>query len=128
MDMPSTLYGKDRHSVALKLFGKSPETRIIDLFLDNPLFEFTRNEIIESLGMAKVTLFRVLPGLEDAGLIEETRKIGKASLYRLNGESPVVKGLRTTIRAYINETYKQGLGDEKTSQGIILDERRLIHD
>jgi len=97
------MYGKNRHSVILKLFGKSPETRIIDLFLDNPLFEFTRNEIVESLGMAKVTLFRVLPGLEDAGLIEETRKIGKASLYRLNGESPVVKSLRTTIRAYISE-------------------------
>jgi hypothetical protein len=43
------MYGKDRHSVILRLFGKSPETRIIDLFLDNPLFEFTRNEIIESL-------------------------------------------------------------------------------
>jgi DNA-binding transcriptional ArsR family regulator len=127
MDVPS-MYGKARHSVILRLFGKSPEARLIDLFLDNPLFEFTRNEMIESLGMAKVTLFRVLPGLEDAGLIDETRKIGKASLYRLNGESPVVKSLRDTIRAYIRETYKQGLGDEKTSQGIILDERRLIHD
>lgn len=125
---PSSLYGKDRHSVILKLFGKSPETRIIDLFLDNPLFEFTRNEIIESLGMAKVTLFRILPGLEDAGLIGETRKIGKASLYRLNGESPIVKGLRNTIRAYIRETYKQDLDEEKASQGIILDERGLIHD
>ena len=107
MDVHSTLYGKDRHSVILKLFGKSPETRIIDLFLDNPLFEFTRNEIIESLGMAKVILFRVLPGLEGAGLIEETRKIDKASLYRLNGESPVVKSLRTTIRVYIGETQRR---------------------
>jgi len=128
MDVPNTMYGKDRHSVILKLFGKSPETRIIDLFLDNPLFEFTRNEMIESLGMAKVTLFRVLPGLEGAGLIDETRKIGKASLYRLNGESPVVKSLRTTIRAYISETYQQDLGDENASRAILLDERRLIHD
>lgn len=124
---PGAMYGKDRHSVILRLFGKSPETRIIDLFLDNPLFEFTRNEIVDSLGMAKSTLFRVLPGLEDVGLIEETRKIGKASLYRLNGESPVVKNLRTTIRAYISETYKEpGLGDEMVEEGIVPEERKLI--
>ncbi len=63
---PSAMYGKDRRSVLLRLFGKSPETRIIDLFLDNPLFEFTRNEVIESLGMAKSTLFSLLRRFRDA--------------------------------------------------------------
>jgi len=95
------MYRKNRESVILTLFGSSPKTRILDLFLDNPLFEFTRNEIIEALGMAKSTLYSTLPGLEETRVIVETRKIGKASLYRLNSESPVVQDLRGLIRRYV---------------------------
>ena len=94
------MYRENRESVILTLFGSSPKTRILDLFLDNPLFEFTRNEIIEALGMAKSTLYSTLPGLEEARVIVETRQIGKASLYRLNSESPVVQDLRGLIRRY----------------------------
>jgi DNA-binding transcriptional ArsR family regulator len=94
------MYRENRESVILTLFGSSPKTRLLDLFLDNPLFEFTRNEIVEALGMAKSTLYGTLPGLEEAGVIVETRQIGKASLYRLNGESPVVQDLRSMIRRY----------------------------
>jgi DNA-binding transcriptional ArsR family regulator len=94
------MYRENRESAILTLFGSSPNTRILDLFMDNPLFEFTRNEIVEALGMAKSTLYSTLPGLEEAGVIVETRKIGKASLYRLNGESSVVQDLRVLIRRY----------------------------
>lgn len=97
---PRPMYREDRESVILTLFGQSPQTRILDLFMDNPLFEFTRNEIIEALGMAKTTLYGTLPGFEEAGVIVETRKIGKASLYRLNSESPVVQDLKGLIRRY----------------------------
>lgn len=97
---PRLMYRKNRESVILTLFGSSPKTRILDLFLDNPLFEFTRNEIIEALGMAKSTLYSTLPGVEETRVIVETRQIGKASLYRLNSESPVVQDLRGLIRRY----------------------------
>ena len=94
------MYRENRKSVILTLFGSSPQTRILDLFMDNPLFEFTRNEIIEALGMAKSTLYSTLPGLEEAGVIVETRQIGKASLYRLNSGSTVVQDLGAMIRRY----------------------------
>jgi len=94
------MYRDDRESILLTLFGTSPKTRLLDLFMDNPLFEFTRNEMMEALGMAKVTLYGTLPDLEAGGVIEETRKIGKASLYRLNGDSAVVKNLGRLIRSY----------------------------
>jgi DNA-binding transcriptional ArsR family regulator len=68
--------------------------------MDNPLFEFTRNEMMEALGMAKVTLYGTLPDLEAGGVIKETRKIGKANLYRLNRDSAVVKNLESLIRSY----------------------------
>ena len=95
------MYGEDRRSVILELFGSSPKTRVLDLFLDNPLFEFTRNEVVDALGMAKSTLYEVLPELVGASVVVETRRIGKAQLYRLNDESPVVDGIRGLIRSYV---------------------------
>ena len=104
----------------MTLFGSSPQTRILDLFMDNPLFEFTRNEIIEALGMAKSTLYSTLPGLEEAGVIVETRQIGKASLYRLNGESLVVQDLRGMIRRYA-KTIAQ---NETATDSTVIEEEK----
>ncbi|MBI2137090.1 hypothetical protein HYU12_01075 [Candidatus Woesearchaeota archaeon] len=39
------------------------------------------------------TLNRVWIGMEKAGLIKNTRKVGKAKLYRLNSDNEVVKRL-----------------------------------
>ena len=94
------MYREDRDSIFLNLFGRSPQSRILDLFLDNPLYEFTKNEIIEALGMAKITLYNTLPTIEESDIIKITRKIGKANLYRLNPESDNVKHLRYIIRNY----------------------------
>ncbi len=94
------MYREGRRSILLTLFGSNPKTRVLDLFMDNPLFEFTRNEVMESLGMAKITLYKTLPDLESSGVIVETRKIGKAGLFRLNGDSLVVKDLERVVRSY----------------------------
>jgi DNA-binding transcriptional ArsR family regulator len=114
------MYRENRKSVIMTLFGSSPQTRILDLFMDNPLFEFTRNEIIEALGMAKSTLYSTLPGLEEAGVIVETRQIGKASLYRLNGESLVVQDLRGMIRRYA-KTIAQ---NETATDSTVIEEEK----
>lgn len=112
------MYSEDRRSVILELFGSSPKTRVLDLFIDNPLFEFTRNEIINALGMAKSTLYEVLPELEEAGVVVETRKIGKASLYQLNSESPVVDGIKGLIRSYVRATASIA-SDEERQRSIV---------
>ena len=122
---PRPMYRENRESAILTLFGSSPKTRILDLFLDNPLFEFTRNEIIEALGMAKSTLYGTLPGLEEARVIVETRQIGKASLYRLNSESLVVQDLRGLIRRYAktiaqNETANDSTAFEEEKRRALL--------
>jgi hypothetical protein len=117
------MYRDDRESILLALFGVSPKTRLLDLFMDNPLFEFTRNEMMETLGMAKVTLYGTLPDLEASGVIKETRKIGKASLYRLNGGSAVVKNLELLIRSYA-----MALGDVE-SEPLSYDRKIVeVHD
>ncbi len=98
MDVDTSIYREDRDSIFLRMFGRSPQTRIIDLFLDNPFFEFTRLEMVEALGMAKVTMYNTIPLIEQSGIIIHSRKIGRSQLYRLNADSEAVKNLRRMIQ------------------------------
>lgn len=85
---------KEYESILIKTLGNSPKLRIVDFFLDNPLFDFTKKEIIEALGMSKQTFYKYFPELEEYGMVKVSRKIGKAKLYKLNNEHPLVKMLR----------------------------------
>lgn len=67
-------YRRGRESILLTLLGRSPTTRLIDLFLDNSLFEFTRTEIIQVVGMAKSTMRADGRGMMDR-LLEIERKL-----------------------------------------------------
>ncbi|MBN2335616.1 hypothetical protein JXL21_08650 [Candidatus Bathyarchaeota archaeon] len=93
-------YRDGRDSIYLELFGRSPQTRIVDFFLDNPSFEFSRPEIIQALGMAKVTIYRVFPSIVKSGMVVNTRKVGNAELFKLNVESDDVRSLISIIRNF----------------------------
>jgi len=88
--LPS-IYSEEHGSVFLKVFGASPQLRLLDFFLDNPNHDFSRKEIMEAIGMAKRTLYEYLPVLLDEGAIKITRRIGRAELYALNRESSIVQ-------------------------------------
>jgi len=93
--MPEELYAKKEYeSILLKMFGDSPKLRIIDFFLDNPLSDFTKKEVIEALGLSKQTFYKYFTDLEEYGLVAVSRKIGKAKLYKINLENPIVKLLK----------------------------------
>jgi len=62
--------------------------------LDNPLFDFTKKEVIEALGMSKQTFYKYFPELEELGIVKVSRRIGKAKLYKINLEHPLVSMLR----------------------------------
>ena len=96
MDVPeevSESFPSDDGSMLLQYLGKNPELRVIDFLLENTLFDFSKKEILEEIGMSKSTLYRILPKLLRMEIIRITRRIGKAPLYQINVESPVVKDL-----------------------------------
>ena len=93
--MPEELYTKKEYqSILLKTLGDSPKLRIIDFFLDNPLFDFTKKEVIEALGMSKQTFYKYFPEIEEYGIVTTSRKIGRAKLYKINLKHPLVSLLR----------------------------------
>ena len=94
-EMPEELYTeKEYGSVLMKTLGDSPKLRIIDFFLDNPLLDFTKKEVIEALGMSKRTFYKYFPDLEENGIVVVSRRIGRAKLYRINLKHPLVEMLR----------------------------------
>jgi DNA-binding transcriptional ArsR family regulator len=93
--MPEELYTKKEYqSLLLKTLGDSPKLRIIDFFLDNPLFDFTKKEVIEALGMSKQTFYKHFADVEKYGIVSISRRIGKANLYKINLGNPMVKMLK----------------------------------
>jgi len=89
----SSLYSGEHSSAFLKVFGSSPQLRLLDFFLDNPRSDFSRREIMEAIGMAKRTLYEYLPVLLEEGAVKVTRRIGRAELYALNLDSLIVQRL-----------------------------------
>ncbi len=84
---------KPKETLLLKYLGASPILRIIDFFLDNPLSDYSKNEIVQNVAMSRVTFFKYWIELESSGAVKVTRHVGRATMYRLERENEVVKQL-----------------------------------
>lgn len=90
-------YKETGNSLLIKAFGYSPKLRMIDIFLTNPYFDFSREELARELGMNKQTIYKNFKDLEELGVVKFSRKIGRATMYRVNREHPLVKRLDEII-------------------------------
>ncbi len=84
-------------SLLIQALGNSPKTKIIDIFLSNPYFDFNKEELVRELGMSKQTLYKYLGELEELAIVKNSRQIGRAVMYRINLEHTVVKHLNSMI-------------------------------
>ena len=108
MEKREARYRDLEDSLLLKAFGNSPKLRIIDIFLTNPFFDFSKNELVRELGMSKQTLYKYFRDLEELGMVKATRRIGRATLYKINLENPMVKILNEyTTQLSLQEAEKQ---------------------
>lgn len=77
-----------------RVFGDSPMIRLIDFLLaERGLYDYTLSEISENSGVSWSTLHRIFPKLVKIGIVEQTRSIANARLYRLNEKTPLVQEL-----------------------------------
>ncbi len=80
-------------SLLIRALGSTPKLRILDYLLDYKLNDFTKKEIVEALGMSKLTFYKYFKDLHELRLVTATRKIGRATLYKVNLNNPMVKML-----------------------------------
>jgi len=84
-------------TILVETFGNSPIIKIIDFFIDNPLFDYSKEELIKHLGISKITFYKYFSILEINGVVEVTRKVGKAKMYKLNERSEVTKKIKELV-------------------------------
>lgn len=94
-------------SVLVEYFGEHPIVKIIDFLIENKLFDYSKKQIMEEVGISKATLFKYFPKLEEAGIIKISRKFGKVKLYKINMESPIAKRIIDLGLALANEASRK---------------------
>lgn len=78
-------------SVFLEVVGDSPVFRVLDFLTVNDDFDYSMTDIAKLSGVGYSTLKLFWPRLENENIVEETRTVGKAKMYRLNETNLSVK-------------------------------------
>ncbi|MFH0986654.1 MAG: hypothetical protein V1911_01255 [Candidatus Micrarchaeota archaeon] len=78
-------------SLFLKIFGGSPIIKTLDFLITFREFDYSLTDIAEQAGVGWTTLHQFWPQLEKMQIVRPTRTIGRAKLYKLNIQNPVVK-------------------------------------
>jgi len=80
-------------TVFIDFFGDYPIVRVLDFLLMHRIFDYSKREIAENSDIGISTLNLFWGRLIERGIVMETRKPGKGSLYALNQDSPIVQEL-----------------------------------
>ena len=98
---------KPNETLLLRYLGASPTLRIIDFFLDNPLSDYSKNEVVKNLEMGRVTFFKYWKELEKSNAVKVTRHVGRATMYQLDRTNDVVKQLIKLDMALARKTMEK---------------------
>ena len=90
-------------SLFLRTLGENPKLKIIDFLMENRIFDYSQKEIIDGCGISKKSFYANFGDLVALELVWQTRNVGRAKLYKLNGQNPVVKSLLTLEWRLIKE-------------------------
>lgn len=73
------------------IFGEGPQVRVLDFLAEHPDFDYSIMEISRHSGVARPTVYKVVDALVRQGLLNETRRIGNSTFYRLDLSNPAVR-------------------------------------
>ena len=84
---------KNKKTIIEEYFGDNPTTKVIDFFISNDLYDYSKTDIYRITGVARTTLQKVIRNLTKKKIIIRTRSIGRANMYKLNRNDPIVEAL-----------------------------------
>lgn len=96
----------------IEVFGNSPLIKVLDFLINYREFDYSLTDIARESGIGWNTLHSFFFKLVEKGIVKETRQVGRAKLYKLNTNNPIVKKLIEmnniiTCRAVDDELRKQ---------------------
>ena len=77
-----------------ELFGNTAMVKVLDFLLDEWELDFSKADVARETGVSWKTINEIWKKLEEFKLIEYSRTINRAKLYRVNTASPVYKALK----------------------------------
>lgn len=80
-------------SLFIEFMGDSPTMRVLDYLFTERDLDFSITDIAKNAGIGRATLYRIWDDLTKNNVLIPTRTVGKAKLYQLNKENPVIKKL-----------------------------------
>ncbi len=79
-------------SIFLDYVGDTPRMRILQYLIEGRAFDYTLTDMLNA-GVSWGTLNQLIPELLRLNIILKTRKIGRATLYKLNQENLMARQL-----------------------------------
>lgn len=79
-------------SIFLEYVGDNPRMRILQYLIEGRDFDYTLTDLLNA-GVSWGTLNTLVSKLLELGIVVKTRKIGRATLYKINLENVAVKQL-----------------------------------
>lgn len=95
----------EEESVFLEYVGDNPRMRILQYLIEGRNFDYTLTDMLHA-GVSWGTLNQLLPKLAELGIVVKTRKIGRATLYKINQQNEIVKQLITIYDTLILQQLK----------------------
>ena len=102
----------EEESSFVKLFGNYPVIKVINFLITFREFDYPLTEIAENAGIAWSTIHTFFPKLVGLGIVKQTRQIGRATLYKLNTENPIVMELIALDNKLIRQLSEQCTAEE----------------
>jgi len=79
-------------SIFLEYVGDSPRMRVLQHLIEGREFDYTLTDMLHA-GVSWGTLNQLIPHLVELEIIVKTRKIGRATLYKINEKNIAAKQL-----------------------------------
>lgn len=76
----------------MKHVGDSPRMRVLQYLIEGRDFDYTLTDMLHA-GISWGTINSLIPELLTLGIVVKTRKIGRATLYKINRENETAKQL-----------------------------------
>lgn len=74
-----------------RFFKGSAMARILDFLTVFKEWDYSKSDIAKNSGVSFRTVLRLLPRLEELGVVKKTRNVGKALMYQFDVNNPIAK-------------------------------------
>lgn len=87
--------GEPEGRVVIDVLGDHPKTKILLALLTDPDRDYNVTDIARLADTDRSTVYRHLDDLREYGLVERTRTVGNAPMYRINHDSEAAQAFAT---------------------------------